>query len=245
MNKHKKYGLIGKSLSHSFSQSYFTEHIQPDHPNYSYTLWELNTIREVQKLISDPGLYGFNITIPYKKEILTFADELSHEVRIIGASNTFEKTLNGWKAHNTDAFGFEQSLNPLLRKNEAALIFGDGGASKAVQYVLKQKGIPFQIVNRTSKSGDIQYDQITDELIAKSTLLINTTPVGTSPNVTDLLPLPYSSFHKNLIVFDLVYNPAETALLKKAKDAGCVTKNGLEMLHLQAQKAWEIWNRPL
>jgi len=240
----KKYGLIGKSLSYSFSKDYYEQNIAKRYPNRSYNLFELPSIKSVESLLEDESIKGFNITIPYKEEVLAYADELSDEATAIGASNTFKRLPSGkWKAFNTDCYGFGQSITPLLGDRENALILGTGGAAKAVKYALNLLGISSQMVSRKPNTSDqISYEDLNSESFTKNLIIVNATPVGTIPNVDNFPPIPYHYLSPQHLLFDLVYNPEETAFLKKGKLAGCQLKNGLEMLHLQARKAWAIWN---
>ncbi len=246
MSEKRKYGLIGKSLSHSFSKDYFEKHKSKFSSETSYELFELSSIDKVEALLKDTSLMGFNITIPYKEAILAYADELSPEVEAIGASNTFRKLPSGkWKAYNTDCFGFEQSISPLVGNRENALILGTGGAAKAVKYSLNLLGISSQMVSRKPNNSDqISYEDLNAESFTINLIIINTTPVGTFPNINDFPPIPYHHLSAQHLLFDLVYNPEETVFLKKGKLAACQLENGIEMLHLQARKAWDIWNMP-
>ena len=242
----RKYGLIGKSLSYSFSKEYFKKNISKENPGTSYDLFELPSIKAVESLLGDLSIQGFNITIPYKESILAYADEMSDEVTAIGASNTFKRLPSGkWKAFNTDCSGFEKSIKPLIKNKQKALILGTGGAAKAVKYSLNLLGVSSQLVSRKpSQEGQITYQDLSSELLNENLIIINATPVGTSPNIKDSPPIPYHLLSPNHLLFDLVYDPDETTFLKKGKLAGCQLKNGLEMLHLQAEKAWDIWNMP-
>lgn len=241
------YGLIGKTLSYSFSKEYYEKNIANLNPGTRYSLFELPKIEDVKTLLDDTSVNGFNITIPYKEAILAYADELSPEVKAIGASNTFKRLPSGkWKAYNTDCYGFEKSIEPLIENRKKALILGSGGAAKAVKFSLKVLGVSSQMVSRNPMGSDqISYKDLNVEILNQNLIIVNATPVGTSPNTDDFPPIPYHQLTPQHLLFDLVYNPAETTFLKKGKDAGCQLKNGLEMLHLQAQKAWEIWNMPI
>lgn len=246
MSELRKYGLIGKSLSYSFSKDYFEKNVAALNPGASYDLIELPSDKDLETLLEDSSIKGFNITIPYKETVLAYADELSPEVLEIGASNTFRRLPSGkWKAHNTDCYGFQKSIEPLLGTRKRALILGTGGAAKAVKYSLKLLGISAQLVSRNPvETHVLSYEEIDKHILSENLIIINATPVGTFPNLSDFPPFPYPLLNPSHFLFDLVYNPEETAFLKKGKLAGCQLKNGLEMLHLQAQKAWEIWNTP-
>lgn len=246
----QEFGLIGKSLSHSFSQKYFEEKFLKEKINYCrYHLFPLSTIHELQDLIQNNNhLLGLNVTIPYKELVLPFLDEIDPIAKAVGAVNTIkinrkndETKLIGF---NTDVIGFRQSLKPFLAKeHHRALIFGTGGASKAVAFVLKQLNIPYYKVSRKTSNQlqTITYDDIDAKAIESFPLLINTTPLGMYPEIDKLPPIKIAGIGKNHLVYDLIYNPTESLLLKKAKENGALCVNGLSMLKLQAEAAWEIW----
>lgn len=245
----KQFGLIGYPLSHSFSKKFFTEKFEAEQIlNCNYELYPITNIELFDSLLSDePELSGINVTIPYKVQVLPYLDQMDEAAEKIGAVNCIHITQkNGqrWlKGHNTDAYGFEESLKPLLEPHHRkALVFGDGGAAKAVKYVLDKLNIPFQIVTRKSSAISILYDQVDEALLREHTVLINTTPLGMSPDTNSCPEIPYQFLTDRHLAYDLVYNPEETYFLKQVKDRGGKTKNGLEMLHLQAIRSWEIWN---
>ena len=244
MTKH--YGLIGYPLSHSFSQKYFTEKFKGEHINNCvYSNYPLTTINKIEELLtSNHALKGLNVTIPYKESVIPFMDELEEEARTIGAINTIKITTGYIKGFNTDIYGFVESLKPLVkdRSNIKALILGTGGASKAIAFGLKKMDIPHQFISRKETENAITYAQLTSEQVKMYQLIINTTPLGMYPKVENCPPIAYGSIEEEHILYDLVYNPEETLFLSKGKERGAVIKNGLEMLHLQAEKAWEIWN---
>ncbi len=233
------YGLIGKDISYSFSEKYFTDKfrkLQLDEVYYTLDLAELKNIKSV---IKDHHLQGFNITIPYKEEIIPYLDELDGVAKNIKAVNCVAIKDGKWIGYNTDAYGFQKSLEPLLHKRiNSALIFGTGGASKAITYVLTNLGIEY---TQISRKGDHTYEKLNPETVSKHLLLINTTPVGTFPNTNDILPIPLDVISENHLVYDLIYNPEKTQLLKEAENRGARIKNGYEMLALQAEKSYEIW----
>ncbi len=248
MSKHNQFGLLGKNISYSFSKKYFTEKfkgLQLD--NYSYKNFDLQQIDDFPLILNEniDSLKGFNVTIPYKEEIFKYLDELDNDAETIGAVNTI-KVIDEYrlKGFNTDAYGFEDSLKPLLQGNEKhALILGTGGASKAVAFVLNKLKINFNFVSRVpSKNNSISYKQLNEQIIKKSLLIVNCTPLGTYPNVHDLPDIPYDFLTSDHILYDLIYNPAITSFLQKGKEKGSIIKNGEEMLQLQADKSWEIWN---
>ncbi|WP_293743863.1 shikimate dehydrogenase [uncultured Pedobacter sp.] len=246
----KTYGLIGYPLSHSFSKKYFTEKFHNEGiTDHQYELFPIADIKSLPDLLSEnPSLFGLNVTIPHKVNVLCYLNEVDEAAEKIGAVNCISiRSFEGesyLKGYNTDAYGFEESLKPLLGpQHNKALIFGDGGAAKAVKYVLEKLNIEYQAVVRKATAGTILYSEITPEILASHKLLINTTPLGMSPNVDTFPDIDYSLIGPGHLAYDLVYNPLETAFLVKAAAGGARTKNGLEMLHQQAEKAWAIWNK--
>jgi len=248
----KQFGLIGFPLSHSFSKGYFAEKfINEGISDCNYEIFPLENINLFSDLIANnQTIVGLNVTIPYKKEIIPFLHKIDEGAAAIGAVNTIrvERVNNQiqLKGYNTDVYGFEISLLKLLKPTHTkALILGTGGAALAVQYILNKLSITWKSVSRTSKENVFSYEDITDAVLAEYTLIINTSPLGMYPNSETCPALPYHALTRNHYLYDLVYNPKETLFLKKGKEKGCLTKNGLEMLHLQAEKAWEIWNNKL
>ena len=241
----KQYGLIGYPLSHSFSKGYFAEKFAKENiVDCKYDVFPLEKIEDFVELCNDKkNLIGLNVTIPYKEKTIPFLDELDETAANIGAVNTV-RFSNGKKiGYNSDAYGFEMSLKPLLKSHHTqALILGTGGASKAVEYVLKKLGIAFQYVSRTKNDKAISYEELNESIIQHSKLIINTTPIGMYPNIDTAPDIPYNVLTEKHLLYDLVYNPEETLFLKKGKEKGAQTKNGLEMLYLQAERSWEIWN---
>jgi shikimate dehydrogenase len=246
MAKHQ-FGLVGKNIGYSFSKAHFTKKFEDlNLLDYSYENLDFQDIAEFPIFLQiNQNLKGLNVTIPYKEIIIPFLDKLSKKATEIGAVNTIRYTKNGkLKGYNTDYYGFQKALKPLLHQNhKKALILGTGGASKAVAYALNQLGIAFNYVSRSSTVNTLGYSQINSATFEEYQIVINCTPLGTSPNTNICPEIPYQYFTSNHIAFDLIYNPAETLFLKKAKDQGAVTKNGLEMLVFQAEKAWKIWNK--
>lgn len=244
----KNYGLIGKSLQHSFSKKYFeNKFYQESIKDSNYNLFELKNIEDFQSLIeSTKNLIGVNVTIPYKESIIPFLNEVDARANEIGAVNTIKinPDTKQTKGYNTDYDGFKNSLKPFLEnKHERALILGTGGASKSVIYVLKELNIDYLLVSRKpKKDNEIAYSDINEYVIKHHQVIINTTPVGTYPNVDDYPKISYNLLTDHHLLFDLIYNPDQTIFLKKGKDKGCLTINGLQMLKIQAEKAWEIWN---
>ena len=246
MAKHQ-FGLIGKNISYSFSKAHFTKKFKDlNLSDYSYENIDFQDINEFEVFLQRNQTFkGLNVTIPYKEVIIPFLDKLSKKATEIGAVNTIRFTKNGkLKGYNTDYYGFKKALKPILLPNhKKALILGTGGASKAVGYALNQLGIAFNYVSRTSTENSIEYSQINAETFEEYQIIINCTPLGTSPNTNGCPEIPYHYFTSKHIAFDLIYNPSETLFLQKAKNQGAVVKNGLEMLVYQAEKAWEIWNK--
>lgn len=245
----KKFGLIGFPLSHSFSKKFFSGKFENEQiADCSYELFPIEKADEMMELIQkNPSLCGLNVTIPHKVNVIPFLSEIDNAAKEIGAVNCISISQNGdkpmLKGYNTDAYGFSESLKPLLEKHhQKALIFGDGGAAKAVKYVLNQLQIPYISVVRNPAPNAILYSAISEEILREYTVLINTTPLGMSPNLDSYPPIPYQFLTAQHLAYDLVYNPEETEFLKKAKNQGAKIKNGLEMLYLQAERSWYIWN---
>jgi len=245
----RTYGLIGYPLTHSFSKKYFTEQFEREGTaDCKYELFSLENITSLEPLLAEQAsLKGLNVTIPHKVSVLPYLDELDDAAAKIGAVNciAIKNIANKpfLKGYNTDAYGFAESLKPLLKANHTkALVLGNGGAAKAVKYVLEQLGIAYQVVVRTAVAGAITYGEITPEIMGTHQLIINTTPLGMYPDITAIPAIPYDLITVAHIAYDLIYNPEETAFLQKAKAQGAVVKNGMEMLHLQADRSWEIWN---
>lgn len=243
----KQFGLIGYPLSHSFSKKYFEEKFKKlQITDCSYNTFPLESINQFPALLErEKDLLGLSVTIPYKETVIPFLDELDETAKEIGAVNCIKITNGKLKGYNTDAFGFKQSLRPFLDVNHTkALVFGKGGASKAVAYVLRKLHIDVWFVTRTklkNSSNSLTYHELNEEIVSACKLLVNTTPVGMYPN-TECLPIPYSAITQQHLVFDLIYNPTETLFLKKAKEQGALISNGYNMLCFQADEAWRIWN---
>lgn len=243
----RTFGLIGYPLSHSFSKLHFTGKFEREAiTDTKYELFPLPEIEQIEQLLKDETLEGLNVTIPYKIAILPFVDKLDAAAAEIGAVNCLKIAHASGRrfimGYNTDAYGFEASLTPLLQTHHTkALILGDGGAASAVKYVLKKLGISYLSVLRKPKIGAVQYKEIDEALLDSHSVIINTTPLGTFPNVNDCPQIPYEFVNAKHLAYDLVYNPEETLFLKMVKEKGGTTKNGLEMLQLQAERAWEIW----
>lgn len=240
----KLFGLIGFPLTHSFSARYFSQKFEQEQlADFDYQNFEIENVADLKNVLtSNPNLCGLNVTIPHKTSVISLLDELNEDARIIGAVNVINIINGRTIGYNTDALGFRQSLNGWLTGDiNGALILGTGGASKAIVYVLKQLGVPTQIVSR-NQGADLTYDQINQTILDSHQLIINCTPTGTSPEIDSCPDLPYSMLTKNHYLYDLVYNPAETAFMKQGAKFGAKTKNGFQMLVLQAEAAWKIWN---
>ncbi len=246
MNQKKRlFGLVGFPLSHSFSKKYFTGKFEAEGLSHCrYELFPVEDIREFPSLLeSNPSLEGLNVTIPYKQSVMQYLNEIDREAAAAGAVNTIKIREGKSKGYNTDVFGFRQSLGELIKNEKpTALVLGTGGASKAVVFVLKKMKIPYLLVSRSKQKADLEYADITGEVLKHHRLVVNTTPLGMFPDVDTCPPLPYEAFGNSHFAFDLVYNPEQTIFLKKASAGGARTCNGLRMLHLQAERAWEIWN---
>jgi shikimate dehydrogenase len=245
--KERQFGLLGKSLKHSFSPKYFAAKFEREGiENADYKAFELPTIADFIQLRKDyPNLAGLNVTIPYKEEIIPYLDELSPEAKAIGAVNTIQFKSGKLIGHNTDIIGFQQSLLVLLEGSspKQALILGTGGAAKAVAYSLQKLSISYHYVSRKAEDGQLSYEDLDQERIRNYQLIINTTPLGMYPKVDTAPQLSYEGISSGHYCYDLVYNPEETLFLKQAKAQAAKCCNGLAMLHAQAEAAWEIWNK--
>ena len=235
------FGIIGYPLSHSFSPAYFHEKFKREKINAHYKLFELKSINEFPELLKHhKELSGINVTIPYKQSIIQYLDALDTAAAEIGAVNCIRFKEGLLKGFNTDVRGFEKSLKPLLKPHHNnALILGSGGGSLAVQFVLRKLNIGFSVVSRTQQ---LTYEILDDEMIEKHTLIINTTPTGMYPHVKEMPDIPYRSIGDKHLLYDLIYNPEETKFLQVGKEKGAQIKNGFEMLQLQAEESWKIWN---
>ena len=247
MLMNKLFGLIGKNISYSFSKKYFSDKFEKEELiGNSYENFDLQAVTQFPKIIREnPNLKGLNVTIPYKEKIIPFLDKLNKKATKIGAVNCIKFTKKGkLKGYNTDYYGFKKSIEPLLQPHhQKALILGTGGASKAVAFALEELGILHTFVSRSKKEDAMDYKYINATTFDNFQIIINCTPLGTHPNLEEFPPIPYDFFTEEHIAFDLIYNPEETEFLKRAKAKNAVTKNGYEMLVLQAEKGWKIWNK--
>ena len=257
----KKFGLIGFPLGHSFSKKYFTEKFEREGlKDHAYELFPMENISDIEQLLkNNPDLCGLNVTIPHKIGVMFYLDKVDKDAKAIDAvncikvigTNSLESFFSGdfspnkvrLEGYNTDAFGFETSLKPLLKKHHhKALVLGSGGASRAVTFILDKLKIDYKIVSRKKGRKQITYADLTKNMMDDYLLIINTTPLGQAPDISACVDIPYEFIGEKHLLYDLVYNPAETEFLKRGKANGATIKNGEEMLHLQAEKAWEIWN---
>jgi shikimate dehydrogenase len=238
-----KLGLLGRNIDYSFSRGYFKKKFEIENLNYSYDNFDIESINDLNKILNTPSLKGFNVTIPYKIEIIPFLTEIDINAQKIGAINTVKILENGnLKGYNTDFIGFKNSLTPLLEsKKYKALILGTGGASKAIAYALNQLDIEYKFVSRTEKKNQLLYSEITNEIVKDYEIIINCSPVGTFPNIENKPDIPYKYLNENNILYDLIYNPEQTKFLELGKKNGAKTINGLKMLEIQAEEAFKIW----
>lgn len=249
----RTYGLIGFPLKHSFSSKFFTEKFKREEIEAEYLNFEIDNILQLREVILfNQHLYGLNVTIPYKEQVIPFLNELAPEAQKIGAVNTIKierEPGNMYFYHligyNTDYIGFKKSIEPLIRQtHKKALVLGTGGVSKAVCQALEDMDIEWKYVSRKGGNGRFTYDDIDKNVLDEFKIIVNCTPVGTFPNMEECPNLPYQFLTSEHLLYDLVYNPAETLFLKKGKTQGAAIKNGAEMLELQALASWEIWNQP-
>ena len=244
------FGIVGKTLIHSYSQEYFTKKFTQNNIEHNeYELFSLNNIEEIRELLKMPSLCGFNVTIPYKSKIIPYLDELDTVAQEVGAVNCVIKRNNKWIGYNTDVVGFENTIQTILLSSRLTplrsygLVLGSGGAGKAVCYVLKQRKIPFQIVSRNKIAERITYHEVTESHIRKAAFIINTTPIGMFPNIDEMPQIPYSALDNEHILIDLIYNPEETLFLKEGKKHGALTINGMTMFTVQAGASYDLMVR--
>ena len=245
----RRYGLIGYPLTHSFSKRFFTEKFETENIESSYDNFEIDSIQKFPEIIiNNPELVGLNVTIPYKEQVIPYLNELNDSAREIGAVNTVKITRTSagiyLKGFNTDTFGFENSIKPLLKEyHKKALILGTGGASKALKFVLNKLSIEFISASiEELKDNEIRYDEVDEKMMTERLLIINATPLGTYPKTESFPAIPYEFITEKHLLFDLVYNPEVTQFMSKGKARGATVKNGYEMLLGQALRSYEIWN---
>ena len=243
----EQYGLIGYPLGHSFSKKYFTEKFEREAINACYELFEIQNIGEFTKLVNNGELSGLNVTIPYKEQVIPYLDELDVTAAKIGAVNVIKfirkNNFVQLKGYNSDVIGFTKSILPYLREHHSkALILGTGGASKAIDYGLRELGIETTFVSRNPSENQLSYSDLDKHVLCDNLIIVNTSPVGMYPQENECPAIPYEYLTKEHLLFDAVYNPAETLFLKKGNEKGAATLNGLKMLERQAVEAWRIWN---
>ena len=240
-----QYGLIGYPLTHTFSPAYFAQKFAKLGIDAEYKAYPIGSIGVLPGLMGAmPTLRGLNVTIPYKEAVIPLLDELDADARQVGAVNCIDIPNSRTRGYNTDVIGFRQSIQPLLRPwHTQALVLGTGGAAKAVAHVLRQLGIPYKMVSRAAGADILSYDALDADLLAEYRFIINCTPVGMYPMVDECPLTSLDGIGPEHLLYDLIYNPLETRFLQQGKELGAATKNGLEMLHLQAEASWEIWNR--
>ncbi|RXP53390.1 shikimate dehydrogenase [Lutibacter sp. HS1-25] len=247
MDKRTKFGLLGKNISYSFSRKYFSEKFQElKLTDYKYNNFDIPEIEEFPFLMyqKEHEFGGINVTIPYKEAVMRYLDEIDVDAQKIGAVNTIKITEdNRLVGFNTDFFGFQKSIQPLLKSHhKKALILGTGGASKAVAYAFSEMNIEFKFVSRKVTEGMLLYSMLNEQNMEDYTIIVNCTPIGTHPNIEECPNIPYQFLTDKHLLYDLIYNPEVTKFLSEGQKRGATIKNGLEMLQLQAEKSWEIWN---
>ena len=246
MKNKKQFGLIGKNIDYSFSRRFFLEKFNSNdkYLNFSYINYDINSIEEIDNVFNEKKLSGLNITIPYKEEIINYLDGLSDQAKEIGSVNTICFENQRKIGYNTDIYGFSKSLEVNEINNiDSVLILGSGGAAKTITYFCINNNIPYNIVSRKPSKSYISYMNLNEKYFIKKVLIVNCTPIGTYPEIDKCPDLPYNLINKENVIFDLVYNPSETLLMKKGKERGCKTLNGSEMLRFQAEKSLELWTK--
>ncbi len=244
-NKKYRFGLLGKNISYSFSKGYFTEKFKTlKLKSHSYENFDLENIEQFKSLVDyATDIKGMNVTIPYKELVIPFLDNIDATAKEISAVNTICFTKNGLIGYNTDCYGFQSALTPLLKKHHTkALILGTGGASKAIAYVFKSLKIDFVFVSRNPKVDQISYHQLTHAMLDEYNVIVNCTPLGTYPDIEQKPNIPYTHLTSKHLLFDLIYNPEKSAFLSTGEAHQASICNGYSMLEFQAEKSWEIWN---
>lgn len=240
----RKFGLIGEHLEHSFSPTYFdTKFLMDEIEDAEYKLYPMKA-SDIESFLTTTDLQGFNVTFPFKEEIIQYLDEVDPVAFEMGAVNTVKRIADGWKGYNTDLLGFRESVKIFLDRDIGkALILGTGGAAKAVTRALDEMDIPYNTVSRTPEDGEWPYEKLSPEIFKKFGLIINCTPLGTFPDVDASPNIPYESLTEDQLLYDLVYNPEVTEFMRKGMKQGCRVKNGYEMLMNQAEESWLIWTK--
>jgi shikimate dehydrogenase len=241
-----EFGLIGKNISYSFSVSYFTDKFKIEKLNdLTYQNFDIQNINDFSNILkNNPNIKGLNVTIPYKESVIPFLDKIDKNAQKIGAVNCIKFTKKGkLKGYNTDWLGFYNTLKNEINSHKKALVFGTGGASKAIQFALKKLKIKYKIVSRNPKDNQLSYENINQKTLLNYTILINTTPLGTFPNIEDCIEIPFQYINQNHLAYDLIYNPEKTQFLKKCEDNGATIINGYKMLVEQAEESFKIWMR--
>ncbi len=238
-----QFGLIGFPLTHSFSAGYFSEKFEKENIAASYKNYPVENLDLLRHLVKENNIRGFNVTIPYKEKIIPLLDDIDQEAKQIGAVNCVKVGKNGLTGYNTDITGFEKSFLDILTpgKTLKALIFGSGGSGKMVQYSLKRNNIPFLTVSRNEIADGITYQDLDENIMREYRLLVNTTPVGMYPDTNQRIQIPYRYINENHIAFDLIYNPVKTQFLLFCEKQHALIKNGLDMLHIQAEESYRIF----
>lgn len=241
--ENKIYGLIGKNINYSFSKNFFNNKFENEKINAVYINFDIKKIEEFKTIVTENNISGLNITIPYKESIINQLDYVDPTAKEIGAVNTIKFHNNILSGYNTDYLGFYTSIKNIVNSNTKALILGTGGASKAIAYTLKILKIKYLFVSRSKKNKNyINYNEISKEIINKHNLIINCTPLGTFPEINQIPQIPISLITYRHIVYDLIYNPSKSLLLKKSEENGATIINGYQMLENQAMESWKIWN---
>ena len=244
MLEKRKYGLIGKNINYSFSKKYFNDKFLKENiTNCSYENYDLQSVKDFKKIIKDNAIKGFNVTIPYKEEIMEFINKIDPIAKKIGAINTIKiHNKNIIEGYNTDYIGFVISLKNLISNQKKALVLGTGGASKAIIFGLSSIGIESTIVSRNKREGVISYSELNKKVIEENTIIINCTPLGTFPETQKCPKIPFEFLSSNHICYDLIYNPEKTKFLLESEKMGATIINGKKMLENQAMESWKIWN---
>ncbi len=248
MKEIKRFGLIGRNIDYSFSRSYFTHKFNSSKKlsYYEYINFDIQSINKVKVVFNEKNLFGLNVTIPYKQDIINYLDEVDNLANEIGAVNTICFENQKKIGYNTDIVGFKKTLELNSLDNfDSVIILGSGGASKTVEYFCKKNNVSYKIVSRDKKKNYLSYDEINKDILSNTVLIVNCTPVGTYPNIDSSPNLPYNLINDKSIFFDLVYNPEETLFIKKGKKIGCRTINGYQMLKLQADESWNLWQKSI